>query len=134
MAIPAPLPCVQWWRICLDEAQMIECTTTRTAEMALRLSSVHKWCVTGTPIEKSLNDVQGLLHFLQCDPYSVAHWWKEVLYNPYCRGLKGPLERMLSKILWPTAKKDVLHQIDIPPQKQETHFLNFSPVEEHFYR
>ena len=47
MAIPAPLPCVQWWRICLDEAQMIECTTTKTAEMALRLSAVHRWCVTG---------------------------------------------------------------------------------------
>ena len=36
MAVPAPLPCVQWWRICLDEAQMIETTTTKTAEMARR--------------------------------------------------------------------------------------------------
>ena len=40
MAVPAVLPCINWWRICLDEAQMIETTTTRTAEMARRLSGV----------------------------------------------------------------------------------------------
>ena len=65
MAIPAPLPCIEWWRVCLDEAQMIECTTTKTAEMALRLAAVNRWAVTGTPIEKSLNDIQGLLMFLK---------------------------------------------------------------------
>ena len=37
MAIPAPLICVKWWRMVMDEAQMIESTTTKTAEMALRL-------------------------------------------------------------------------------------------------
>ncbi|QQP35169.1 SNF2 histone linker PHD RING helicase_ E3 ubiquitin protein ligase, partial [Caligus rogercresseyi] len=51
MAIPSPLPVVEWWRICLDEAQMIEGTSVRkTAEMALSLKSVNRWCVTGTPI------------------------------------------------------------------------------------
>ncbi len=42
MAAPAALPCIQWWRVCLDEAQMIENTMTRTAEMALRLSAVNR--------------------------------------------------------------------------------------------
>lgn len=92
MAVPAPLPCINWWffffdfdsfnflkrfgdiqhmllltrwRICLDEAQMIENSTTKTAEMALRLKAINRWCVTGTPIGKSLNDIQGLLLFLQ---------------------------------------------------------------------
>ncbi len=74
MAIPAPLPCVEWWRLCLDEAQMIENTTTKTAEMALRLSAVNRWCVTGTPIEKSLNDLQGLLLFLKVTLESFNGW------------------------------------------------------------
>lgn len=47
MAMPSPITCIQWWRICLDEAQMIESTRAKTAEMALRLSAVNKWCVTG---------------------------------------------------------------------------------------
>ena len=65
MAMPSPFTCVEWWRICLDEAQMIESTTAKTAEMALRLQGVNKWCVTGTPIGKSVNDLHGLLLFLQ---------------------------------------------------------------------
>lgn len=29
MAIPSPLVAVEWWRVCLDEAQMVECTTAK---------------------------------------------------------------------------------------------------------
>ena len=33
---------------------MIQCTTTRLAEMVLRISAVHRWCVTGTPVQRGL--------------------------------------------------------------------------------
>ena len=134
MAIPAPLPCVKWWRMVMDEAQMLESTTSKTAEMALRLKAEHRWCVTGTPIGKSLNDLYGLFMFLNLDPYNLEYWWKKCLYNPYIRGKTKDLERVLSKIMWRTAKKDVLDQINIPKQTEEIHWLSFSPVEEHFYR
>ena len=60
--------------------------------------------------------LQGLLLFLKIDPYSLAYWWRECLYHPYLRGQKRPLEDLLCKILWRSAKKDVLHQINIPSQ------------------
>lgn len=134
MAVPAPLPCVKWWRMVMDEAQMIECTTTKTAEMALRLKSVHRWCVTGTPIGKSLKDLYGLLVFLNIDPYYIEYWWKKCLFDPYVRGETKDLEKVLSHFMWRTAKKDVLDQINIPKQTEDIHWLSFSPVEEHFYR
>ena len=37
-------------------------------------------------------------------------------------------------MLWRTSKRDVLDQIDIPEQSDEVSWLQFSPVEEHFYR
>ena len=134
MAMPSPITSIQWWRICLDEAQMIESTRAKTAEMALRLSGVNKWCVTGTPVGKSLNDLYGLLLFLQVDPYLVETWWRLGVFQPYTAGDSGPMLGLLKDILWRTCKKDVLDQIDIPEQKEELHWLQFSPVEEHFYR
>lgn len=51
----SPLPCIKWWRICLDEGQAIESGTSKVSEMTSCLKSVHKWAMTGTPIQKSLN-------------------------------------------------------------------------------
>uniref|UniRef100_A0A8C7S3N8 SNF2 histone linker PHD RING helicase n=1 Tax=Oncorhynchus mykiss TaxID=8022 RepID=A0A8C7S3N8_ONCMY len=133
MAIPSPLVAVEWWRICLDEAQMVECTTAKAAEMALRLSSVNRWCVSGTPVQRGLEDLYGLVLFLGVDPYWVKYWWDQLLYRPYRRGNTEPLYNLIGQLLWRSAKKDVIDQIQIPPQTEEVHWLQFSPVEGHFY-
>nr|XP_045617516.1 E3 ubiquitin-protein ligase SHPRH-like [Procambarus clarkii]XP_045617517.1 E3 ubiquitin-protein ligase SHPRH-like [Procambarus clarkii] len=134
MATPSPLPCVEWWRVCLDEAQMVECTTNKTAEMALRLAATNRWCVTGTPVQKTVNELQGLLMFLGVDPYWVAQWWNRCLFLPYCHGVKEQLHNLVAQYMWRNAKKDVIHQIDIPQQVEEVHWLSFTRVEEHFYQ
>ncbi|KAJ6660186.1 hypothetical protein lerEdw1_018113 [Lerista edwardsae] len=133
MAIPSPLVAVEWWRICLDEAQMVECTTAKAAEMALRLSGINRWCVSGTPVQRGLEDLYGLVLFLGADPYWVKYWWDQLLYRPYCRKNPQPLYNFIAKIMWRSAKKDVIDQIQIPPQTEEIHWLHFSPVERHFY-
>ena len=76
----------------------------------------------------------GLLLFLQLDPYLVESWWRLGVYEPYIQGDNGPILTVLKSILWRTCKKDVLDQIDIPAQTDQLHWLQFSPVEEHFYR
>ncbi|EMP39096.1 E3 ubiquitin-protein ligase SHPRH [Chelonia mydas] len=110
MAIPSPLVAVEWWRICLDEAQMVECTTAKAAEMALRLSGINRWCVSGTPVQRGLEDLYGLVLFLGVDPYWVKHWWDQLLYRPYCRKNPQPLYSLIANIMWRSAKKDVIDQ------------------------
>jgi E3 ubiquitin-protein ligase SHPRH len=60
LAIPSPLPCVFWWRVCLDEAQMVEGIKTKMSMMAMRLQSNYRWVITGTPINEGL---QGRLSY-----------------------------------------------------------------------
>uniref|UniRef100_T1JC89 RING-type domain-containing protein n=1 Tax=Strigamia maritima TaxID=126957 RepID=T1JC89_STRMM len=134
MPVSSPLTAVEWWRICLDEAQMVETVSTRTADMALRLHAVNRWCITGTPIQKSIEDLYGLLLFLGTDPFSVRVWWRQCLFEPYCYGETEQMHRVLSSILWRTSKADVLNQIQLPEQREEIHYMRFSPIEEYFYR
>lgn len=51
----SPLLSLQWWRICLDEAQIVGGATTEVANMAQKLASVHRWAISGTPAQRGLS-------------------------------------------------------------------------------
>ncbi|WVR05014.1 hypothetical protein IAU60_002026 [Kwoniella sp. DSM 27419] len=59
-----PLFKVNWYRIVLDEAHIIRNKNTRASKACFGLHGVHRWCLTGTPIVNSLDDLYPLLHFL----------------------------------------------------------------------
>ena len=40
---------------------MVESSTAKAAEMALKLDAQHRWAVTGTPLSRGLEDLFGLL-------------------------------------------------------------------------
>jgi hypothetical protein len=127
-----------WWRICLDEAQMIEASAAAAARMALRLKTVHRWCVSGTPIWKgNLDDLYGLLLFLQVSPFDRRSWWRHAIEFLHEKGdpdAASRLHRLLSAIMWRTSKKSVLDQLALPPQTERTRILHFSQVERAYYQ
>lgn len=43
--VPSPLTQVKWWRVCLDEAQMIDSPVASAAQMASALPAVRGWAV-----------------------------------------------------------------------------------------
>ncbi|ODN03793.1 E3 ubiquitin-protein ligase SHPRH [Orchesella cincta] len=134
LTIPSPLPSVLWWRVCLDEAQMVEGIGTKMSMMAMRIKAVHRWCVTGTPVNKGLQDLFGLFVFLKIYPISYDIWWDALVRDAFYRKETSLLYELFGQLIWRNGKEDVLDQLGIPPQKDVTHWLNFSPVETHFYK
>jgi len=50
----SPLVQLSWWRVCIDEAQMVENWDTLTAQMARRIPRVNAWGITGTPVKDDI--------------------------------------------------------------------------------
>ncbi|CAK8537765.1 unnamed protein product [Lathyrus sativus] len=136
--IPTLLTRIYWWRICLDEAQMVESTVaTAATEMALRLHSKHCWCITGTPIQRKLDDLYGLLRFSKTSPFNIYRWWSDVIRDPYEKGDMGAMEfthRIFKQIMWRSCKQHVADELELPSQEECLSWLTLSPVEEHFYQ
>jgi hypothetical protein len=67
-----------WWRIVLDEAHMIKSRSSQTAAAAFSLTSIHRWCLSGTPLQNRVGELYSLIRFLRIDP--MAHYFcrKEV--------------------------------------------------------
>ncbi|XP_055611063.1 E3 ubiquitin-protein ligase SHPRH [Uranotaenia lowii] len=129
----SPLPLIRWWRVCLDEAQMVEGVHNQTTKMVKTLPAVHRWTVTGTPIEKSMDNLYGLVHFLDYAPYNDYHIWKQ-LTDRYSLGNYQPLLTAMNRIMWRTCKSAVLDQLGIPPQTEVVHFITMSDLQNFFYR
>ncbi|ONM60590.1 zinc ion binding [Zea mays] len=135
--IPTVLTRIHWWRLCLDEAQMVESGRTSVTEMALRLNAQHRWCITGTPIQRKLDDLFGLLRFLRTNPFDTYRWWVDIIRDPYERGNKVAMNyahNFFREIMWRSSKIHVSAELQLPPQEECFSWLIFSSIEEYFYK
>ncbi|KAJ3298009.1 Calcium-transporting ATPase 10, plasma membrane-type [Borealophlyctis nickersoniae] len=126
----SPLVGIQWWRVVLDEAQMIESSVTQAAEMARLIPRVHPWAVTGTPIGKNgLSDLCGLVRFLDLEPLSDTTLWKRLESPTHIPTLLSAFRRIMHR----NTKQNVQNELTLPPQTEEVVLLDFSRVEQRYY-
>jgi len=62
-----------FWRVVLDEAHMIKSRASQTAAAAFALTSIHRWCLSGTPLQNRVGELYSLIRFLRIDP--MAHYF-----------------------------------------------------------
>ena len=143
-AVPTPLTSIKFWRIVVDEAQMVESSTAKATEMVRKIAAVNHWAVTGTPISRGLEDLYGLFAFL-----GLGHIpWHSLIQHPIESGMyddndveyEWALSRLikllkpsLGGIMWRSSKKDVAHELRLPTQTACHNKLRFSNIEKHFY-
>ncbi|KAI5296910.1 hypothetical protein KEM55_005413, partial [Ascosphaera atra] len=54
----SPLVQISWWRVCLDEAQMVENGVSNAAQVVRVVPRCNAWAVTGTPLKKNMDDLE----------------------------------------------------------------------------
>jgi SNF2 family DNA or RNA helicase len=102
---------VYWYRIILDEAHTIKNSRAKCTQAAYNLRSVYRWCLTGTPVQNNLDELQSLIRFLQIKPYNDHQMWKQQITAPMKNGRGGLAVRRLQAFLRACMKrrtKDVL--------------------------
>ncbi|KAF5660591.1 hypothetical protein FHETE_8873 [Fusarium heterosporum] len=126
----SPLVQIAWWRVCLDEAQMIESGYTQAAKVARVLPRVNAWGITGTPVKDNVDDLQGLLLFLRYEPYcTVDQVWHAMISQH-----KSAFQRLFNSITLRHTKSMVRDELVLPPQKRFVISMPFTAVEEQHYQ
>ncbi len=76
-------------RVVLDEAQCIKNRATLAAHAAWSLKARRRWCLSGTPMQNSVDDLYSYFRFLVRGPRPLAHWLARSLMR--LAGLPWPL-------------------------------------------
>jgi SNF2 family DNA or RNA helicase len=72
----------EWLRVILDEAHCIKNTATLASKACCNLRAQYRWCVSGTIIQNSVEDLFGLLKFLHHEPWCLSPFWKAAITKP----------------------------------------------------
>ncbi|KGO76798.1 Helicase, C-terminal [Penicillium italicum] len=124
-----PLVRLSWWRVCLDEAQMIESGVSNAAKVARLIPREIAWAVTGTPLRRNIDDLFGLLLFLHYEPFCFS----APLWRRLCLCFGPVLAKIINTIALRHRKGQLLDELRLPPQKRIVITTPFTAIEEQKY-
>lgn len=104
---------IHWYRVILDEAHTIKNRNAKATQACYALRAEYRWCLTGTPMQNNLDELQSLIRFLRIKPYNDLKIWKSQITEPMRNGRGGIAMKRLNLYLKAFMKrrtKDVLKQ------------------------
>ncbi|PIN19745.1 Helicase-like transcription factor HLTF/DNA helicase RAD5, DEAD-box superfamily [Handroanthus impetiginosus] len=137
--ICGPLAKVGWFRVVLDEAQSIKNHRTQVARACWGLRAKRRWCLSGTPIQNTIDDLYSYFRFLRHEPYAIFKTFCEQLKTPIHKNPKDgykKLQAVLKTIMLRRTKGTFLDGepiINLPPKTIELKKVDFSKEERDFY-
>jgi SNF2 family DNA or RNA helicase len=147
---------LHWYRVILDEAHTIKNRNAKATQACYALRSEYRWCLTGTPMQNNLDELQSLIKFLRIKPYDDLREWKDQIDRPMKQG-RGDVAikrlRTYLKIFMKRRTKEILKKdgalnpggkpsaagaanttgFKVTERKIEKVFAEFSPEERKFY-
>lgn len=75
-------PDTNFYRIVLDEAQYIKNKLSQTSKATALLKGIHRLCLTGTPMQNSIDELYPIIRFLKVKPYEDEKKFKRDIAVP----------------------------------------------------
>ena len=126
----SPLTQIKWWRVILDEGQMVESGVSNAAKVAKLIPREIAWCVSGTPVKRDSRDLFGLLDFLRYEPYCnlpMKAWDRLVTYH------KDVFKRIFHGLALRHTKDQIRDDLQLPDQTRVVITVPFTHIEEQHY-
>ncbi|KAF9172159.1 hypothetical protein BGX21_005823 [Mortierella sp. AD011] len=128
-------------RVVIDEAHLIKNKATKSAKACSMLSSTYRWCLTGTPIQNSIEELYSLIRFLRIKPYCDWNEFRTKISLPVKKHhlYKRTMDRVqvLLKAIClrrtKTCKVDGKPILNLPARRVDRVATEFSPDERAFY-
>ena len=124
--------------IICDESTRISNPRAKTTIALKKISATHKFALTGTPFNNSIQDIWSILDF--CKPGILGSFWQ--FTEQYCTkdrfnaivGYKNltDLKEKIAPLMIRRLKSEVLHEL--PPKTFENIYIEFSPLEKKMYK
>ncbi|KAF3359899.1 hypothetical protein VdG1_04974 [Verticillium dahliae VDG1] len=90
---------LHWWRVVLDEAHTIKNRNAKSTKACYALRAEYRWCLSGTPMQNNLEELQSLIRFLRIRPYDDLAEWKDQIEKPLKNGKGHIAIRRLHSLL-----------------------------------
>ena len=90
---------LHWYRVILDEAHTIKNRNAKATQACYALRAEYRWCLTGTPMQNNLDELQSLIRFLRIKPYNDLSIWRDQITRPLSQGRGGIAMRRLQYYL-----------------------------------
>ena len=88
VSFEAPLFAVTYLRLIADEAHRLRNRKAQLTAAVCALSAVHRWYVTATPLQNSIDDLYPAFLFLRYAPYSDYSVWRQYMHSKDGKGLE----------------------------------------------
>jgi SNF2 family DNA or RNA helicase len=121
---------IEWHRVILDEAHYIKNSKTKKAEACFALKATHKWCITGTPIQNTIEDLYSLVYFVGVAKFKDFKYFKK-FFKTSDQKVQN-IHRLFEEILLRRLKIDEIAD-SIPLKKEQMYHLEFSDFEKEYY-
>jgi SNF2 family DNA or RNA helicase len=114
---------VMWHRVVVDEIHELYCVDKykHLERLMPHFKSTYKWCLSGTPFDKSDESMNGMFDFIT--NYKNKSLGKEIWLNDEV------IKHMMGNFFRRNTKKSVEDENKLPPLKENIVWLNFSKTE-----